>query len=222
MAELILRAEPRTILGKKVKQLRRIGRVPAVVYGPVLSETVSVSVDSREFDRFYLRAGHSTLFTLKWEGGEQPVVIRDVQMHPVRQTPLHVDFFAPNLRVVLTASVPISFTNEPEVTDTILTHNLNEIQVSALPADIPQHVDADLSGLTAAGDSLRAGDIKLPPGVEMITAEDEVVAILSGLAAVEEVEETAADEAAAEAEDGDAAESASESGAESPSEGSES
>jgi len=205
MAELILRAEPRTILGKKVKQLRRVGRVPAVVYGPVLTETVSVSVDAREFDRFYLRAGHSTLFTLKWEGGEQPVVIRDVQMHPVRQTPLHVDFFAPNLRVVLTASVPITFSNEPDVTDTILTHNMTELQVSALPADIPQHVDADLSGLVAAGDSFRAGDIVLPRGVEMITPEDDVVAILSGLAAVEEVEETAAEEAAAESEDGETA-----------------
>lgn len=220
MAELILRAEPRTILGKKVKQLRRVGRVPAVVYGPVLSETVSVSVEAREFDRFYLRAGHSTLFTLKWEGGEQPVVIRDVQMHPVRQVPIHVDFFAPNLRVVLTASVPITFSNEPDVTDTILTHNMTELQVSALPSDIPQHVDADLSGLVAVGDSFRAGDIVLPRGVEMITAEDDVVAILSGLAAVEEVEETAAEEAAAESEDGETADA--DAGSDSSSEGGDS
>ena len=222
MAELILRAEPRTILGKKVKQLRRIGRVPAVVYGPVLSETVSVSVEAREFDRFYLRAGHSTLFTLKWEGGEQPVVIRDVQMHPVRQTPLHVDFFAPNLRVVLTASVPIAFTNEPTVSDSILTHNLNELQVSALPADIPQHVDADLSGLTAAGDSLRAGDIVLPRGVEMITPADEVVAILSGLAAVEEADLTEAEEVAAETDEAEAAASGSEPATDSAGDGGES
>jgi len=200
MAELILRAEPRTILGKKVKQLRRNGRIPAVVYGPVLSETVSVSVDSREFDRFYHRAGHATLFTLKWEGGEQAVVIRDVQMDPVRQIPIHADFFAPNLRVVLTASVPINFHNEPEITDAILTHNLNELQVSALPAEIPQHIEVDLSSMTAVGDSVRAGDVSLPAGVTLITPEDEIIAILSGVAAAEEPEEVeAADEEAAEA-----------------------
>lgn len=214
MAELILRAEPRTILGKKVKQLRRIGRVPAVVYGPVLSETISVSVDAREFDRFYHRAGHATLFTLKWEGGEQAVVIRDVQMDPVKQTPIHADFFAPNLRVVLTASVPINFNNEPEITNAILTHNLNELQVSALPAEIPQHVEVDLSGMTAVGDSVRAGDVTLPTGVTLITPEDEILAILSGVAAAEEPEEVeAADEEAAEAvaEGGAAADAGSES-----------
>ena len=212
MAELILRAEPRTILGKKVKQLRRIGRVPAVVYGPVLSETISVSVDAREFDRFYHRAGHATLFTLKWEGGEQAVVIRDVQMDPVKQIPIHADFFAPNLRVVLTASVPINYHNEPEITDAILTHNLNELQVSALPAEIPQHIEVDLSSMTAVGDSVRAGDVSLPAGVSLITPEDEILAILSGVAAVEEPEEVeAADEEAAEAvaEEGAATESES-------------
>ena len=199
MAELILRAEPRTILGKKVKQLRRNGRIPAVVYGPVLSETISVSVDAREFDRFYHRAGHATLFTLKWEGGEQAVVIRDVQMEPVKQIPIHADFFAPNLRVVLTASVPINFHNEPEVTNAILTHNLNELQVSALPAEIPQHIEVDLSGMTAVGDSVRAGDVSLPGGVTLITPEDEIIAILSGAAAEEEPTEVeAADEEAAE------------------------
>ena len=211
MAELILRAEPRTILGKKVKQLRRNGRIPAVVYGPVLSETVSVSVDSREFDRFYHRAGHATLFTLKWEGGEQAVVIRDVQMDPVRQIPIHADFFAPNLRVVLTASVPINFHNEPEITDAILTHNLNELQVSALPAEIPQHIEVDLSSMTAVGDSVRAGDVSLPAGVTLITPEDEIIAILSGVAAAEEPEEV-------EVSDEEAVEAVAEEGAEADSE----
>lgn len=216
MAELILRAEPRTILGKKVKQLRRIGRVPAVVYGPVLSETISVSVDAREFDRFYHRAGHATLFTLKWEGGEQAVVIRDVQMDPVKQIPIHADFFAPNLLVVLTASVPINYHNEPEITDAILTHNLNELQVSALPAEIPQHIEVDLSSMTAVGDSVRAGDVTLPVGVTLITPEDEILAILSGVAAVEEPEEVeAADEEAAEAVAEDGAAAGAESGADS-------
>ena len=198
MAELILRAEPRTLLGKKVNKLRRAGLVPGVVYGPVLDGTVSVSVNQRDFERFYLRAGHSTLFTLRWDGGEQPVVIREVQLDPVKRTPLHIDFFAPNLRQVLTASVPLTFHNEPSIADTTLTHQLNELQVSALPADIPQHIEVDLSTLAAAGDSVRAGDVSLPRGVELVTPADDIVAILSAAIVVEEPEvEEVAEEAAA-------------------------
>lgn len=215
MAELILRAEPRTVLGKKVNKLRRAGLVPGVVYGPVLDGTVSVSVNAREFERFYLRAGHSTLFTLRWDGGEQPVVIREVQLDPVKRTPLHIDFFAPNLRVVLTASVPLTFHHEPHVADTILTHQLNELQVSALPADIPQHVEVDLSSLETAGDSVRAGDIALPRGVELVTHADEIVAILSAAVVAEEPEvEEVAEEAAAPTDEDqvEAAEAAAEGG----------
>lgn len=215
MAELILRAEPRTVLGKKVNKLRRAGLVPGVVYGPVLDGTVSVSVNAREFDRFYLRAGHSTLFTLRWEGGEQPVVIREVQLDPVKRTPLHIDFFAPNLRVVLTSSVPLTFHHEPNVPNTALTHQLNELQVSALPADIPQHIEVDLSSLEAVGDAVRAGDIPLARGVELITPADDIVAILSAAGVAEELEvEEVAEEAAAPTDEDqvEAAEAAAEGG----------
>src|SRR5262245_35570722 len=92
MADLVLRAEPRTVVGKKVKQLRREGKIPGVVYGPVVEGTIEVSVNRREFDKFFLSAGHSTLFTLEWDGAKQPVFIREVQLEPVRHDPLHIDF----------------------------------------------------------------------------------------------------------------------------------
>lgn len=96
MDELILRAEPRTILGKKVSQLRRAGQVPGVVYGPGVDSTVAVSVDRKEFDRFFHNYGHDTIFTLTWgEGDQRQVQVREVQVHPVKQTSLHVDFYAP-------------------------------------------------------------------------------------------------------------------------------
>ena len=97
--ELVLMAEPREIHGKKVKRLRREGLVPGVVYGPVIDQTISVSVNEREFRKFFMAHGHSTIFTLKWDGGSQPVLIREVQREPVRQDMLHIDFFAPNMRV---------------------------------------------------------------------------------------------------------------------------
>ena len=72
---LILMAEPRTVHGKQVKRLRREGLVPGVVYGPVIDNTISVSVERRVFDKFYMQHGHSTIFKLKWDGGEETVVI---------------------------------------------------------------------------------------------------------------------------------------------------
>lgn len=95
MAEPILMAEPRTALGKKNKALRRTGRIPGVVYGPTVEGTIQVSVDRREFEKFYRLAGTTHRFTLKWEGGSANVIIREVQVDPVRWTPLHVDFFVP-------------------------------------------------------------------------------------------------------------------------------
>lgn len=80
--ELILMAEPRDVHGKKVKRLRREGLIPGVVYGPVVDGTVSVSVNDRDFNKFFMAHGHSTIFTLKWDGGSQPVLVREVQRDP--------------------------------------------------------------------------------------------------------------------------------------------
>src|SRR3954471_1036405 len=97
MANKTFDAQRRTVLGKQVKQMRRDGRVPGIVYGPVVSETVPVSVDKRDFLKFYQATGHSTLFDLRWEDGVESVFIREVQIDPLRREPVHIDFFAPNL-----------------------------------------------------------------------------------------------------------------------------
>jgi large subunit ribosomal protein L25 len=193
----ILRAEPRTILGKQVKQLRRAGKIPGVVYGPVLKETIQVQVERRELERFFRALGYSTMFTLQWEGGEQPVYIREVQMDPVKQAPLHVDFFAPNLRNEMTMSVPLAFHDADVPTGMVLTMNRAELDIRGLPSALPHQLEIDLSGLQAVGDSLRAGDIMLPAGVVLETAADDVVAILSAEAGAEREEAEAATEAEA-------------------------
>jgi large subunit ribosomal protein L25 len=187
MDGLILMAEPRTVVGKKVKQLRRDGLIPGVVYGPGLSAggTVQVAVERREFDRFYLRHGHSTLFTIQWSGGSQQVFIRDVQMEPVKRAALHIDFFAPNLRKELVASVPVVLRQMPDFHQGVLTQVHTEIQVSALPSAIPHEIDVDASSLVNVGDTLRVGDLVLPSGVTVVTSADEVIAMV----AAETVEE---------------------------------
>ena len=203
MDGLILRAEPRTVLGKQVKALRRAGKIPGVVYGPVLKETIQVQVDRRELERLFHRLGYSTMFTLRWEGGEQPVFIREVQMHPVRQAPLHVDFFAPNLRQELSVAVPLHFTGANPPAEAALSTSRTELTLRALPSDLPHQIEVDLSGLQEIGDVLRVGDIRLPSGVTLETGADEVVVLIAAASAPEpapEPEETAA-EAPARGED---------------------
>ena len=201
MSELTLQAQHRTVLGKQVKRLRREGRVPGIVYGPVVSETVAVTVDRREFDRFYRANGHSTLFTLRWEGGEQPVFIREVQEHPVRREPLHVDFFAPNLRRPIKALVPLVLHNPNPQAQGILTELRTEVEVEGLPAALPHQIDADVSGLLAVGDSLRVSDLTMPPGITAVVDGDEVLVHLAA-----ETAETPEEAATFEATDGTPAE----------------
>ncbi|MEA2511042.1 MAG: large subunit ribosomal protein [Thermomicrobiales bacterium] len=214
MDGLILMAEPRTVVGKKVKQLRRVGLVPGVVYGPGLSGggTVQVSVQRRDFERFYMAHGHSTLFTLQWDGGSQQVFIREVQEEPVKRMPLHVDFFSPNLREALIASVQVVLRHADERHAGILTQVRADIEVSALPRDFPQEINADASHLSAVGDALRVSDLTLPPGVTAVTSADEVVAMITPGSVEEPAEGTeGAPEAEAPAGEAGAAEATDES-----------
>ncbi len=200
MDGLILRAEPRTVLGKQVKALRRAGKVPGVVYGPVIEGTIQVQVDRRELERLYQRLGYSTMFTLQWDGGEQPVFIREVQTDPIKQAPLHVDFFAPNLRRELSVAVPLNFHGANPPAEAALTTTHTELTIRGLPAELPHQLDVDLSGLQEVGDILRAGDVPLPAGVTLETAADDVVAQLAAVTVAEvEAEEEAAEEAEPEA-----------------------
>lgn len=197
--ELILMAEPRSVHGKKVKVLRRAGLVPGVVYGPVVEGTHSVSVNSREFYKFFMTHGHSTIFTLKWDGGSQPVLIREVQREPVRQDILHIDFFAPDMNVTLRQHVAVSLVDAVDITGAMLQHTITEIEVEALPAELPSEITIDISGLTEIGQSITVGDLPAIDNVTFVTEADVVIAsIIPAVVAEEETEEGG--EAAEEAE----------------------
>lgn len=184
--ELILMAEPRDVHGKKVKRLRREGLIPGVVYGPVVDGTVSVSVSSRDFNKFFMAHGHSTIFNLKWDGGDQPVLIREVQRDPVRQDVLHVDFFAPNMNVKLRQNVSVSLSGAVDVTGGVLQQILTELEVEALPSDLPSEITVDVSGLEEIGHTISVGDIPAIDKVEFITDAETVIASIVAEAVQEE------------------------------------
>lgn len=199
--ELILMAEPRDVHGKKVKRLRREGLIPGVVYGPVVDGTVSVSVNDRDFNKFFMAHGHSTIFTIKWDGGSQPVLVREVQRDPVRQDILHIDFFAPNMNVKLRQSIAVSLTNQAELTGSMLQQALNEVEVEALPADLPSEITLDVSELLEIGDTLSVSEIPAIENVEIITEAETVIASIVPEAVQEEPEDEEAEEGEEGAED---------------------
>ena len=184
--ELILMAEPRDVHGKKVKKLRREGLLPGVVYGPVVDGTVSVSVNDRDFNKFFMAHGHSTIFNLKWDGGDQPVLVREVQRDPVRQDILHIDFFAPNMNVALRQNVSVSLSGAVDVTGGMLQQALTEIEVEALPSDLPSEITVDVSGLEEIGKSIHVSDIPAIDKVEFITDAETVIASIVAEAVQEE------------------------------------
>jgi large subunit ribosomal protein L25 len=205
MARQQLSAQPRTVLGKKVKKLRREGLVPGVLYGPAVEGVRPLALTAREVERMYAYAGTSTLLDLVVDGGQpQPVLIHAVQHDALRRHLLHIDFLAPDMRVELTVTVPIALVGEAPAVETeggVLTQLVTELQVRCLPDAIPHALEFDLSGLTEVGAQVTAGEIPLPAGVGLVSPEDELVlkVDLPQLAepeAVEEAEETAADEAA--------------------------
>lgn len=215
MANQQFNAQRRTVLGKKVNRLRRDGQVPGIVYGPVVEETVPVSVDRRDFLKFYQANGHSTLFDLSWEDGAHSVFIREVQVDPVRRDPLHIDFFAPNLLRPVRAMVPLVLHNAANTAVAILTEARTDIEVEALPAAIPHQIDVDVSRLEQAGDAIRVGDLELPADVVAVTDADELVAQMESIYQAPEAEEA---EEAAEAEAAAPEAQAAESSAEEPAE----
>jgi len=203
-----LTVEPRSMIGKQSRQLRRQDLVPAVVYGPNI-DPQSIQVPMKELERVYLRAGNITLIDLKVGEGAaaRKVFIHNVQRNPVNHGLIHVDFLEVNLREEMTASVPINLIGEaPAVhrNEGLLLNALDHVQVRALPMDLPPHLDLDITGLEELDQALYVSDLTMPENVTLITSEEELVVKITALP-VEEVEEVEE-----EAEEGEAAEGAAE------------
>jgi len=205
MATMELNAQQRTIVGKKVRKLRRQGLVPAVVYGFGVAKPQSITLISREIERAYVQMGKSAIIRLIVEGSPvRSVLIHDVQFDNTHRYVTHVDFLAPNMNEALTVGVPLALVGEaPAVRneDGILVQDLTEVQVSALPDRIPAALTLDVSHMTEISAQMTAGDIELPEGVTLITPAEDVIVTVSHAQLVAEDEEPAATEEGDETED---------------------
>lgn len=172
MIEVKLTAELRQ--PGKANHTRREGRIPAVVYGHRRSSQ-ALAVDPRDLQQV-LTQGQNTLIRLQAGGSEDTVMIKHLQRHRVNGRISHVDFLAVALDEVLRAKVPVRITGEEAVGahGGIVQHQLREVEVEALPAKVPGHLDLDVSSLLV-GMHKSAGDLSLPEGVALVTDADEVI-----------------------------------------------
>ena len=188
--------QERTVVGKKVKVLRRQGILPATVYGKGVGP-FAVQLEARVFQDLFRKSGRTTLIDLGIPGqGEFSAFIHGMQRHPVSRQIIHVDFHAVDLKTNVTVVVPIHLIGTSPLVargDAILNQSLNSISVTALPTDIPSSIDYDISDLDSFDKSVYVRDLQLPENVSIASDVDELIANLSQprQEEVEEVEEGA-------------------------------
>ena len=173
-----LNAEPRVIMGRKVRSLRQTGFVPAVLYGKG-QESISLQVPAKLFTKTLKEAGESTLVYLNVAGKSYPTIIHDVARDAGSDEIIHADFYKVNLSEKIKTKVPVVFEGEsPAVKDAkgIFVRNVNEIEVEALPQDLPHEITIDISILKNFGDQILLKDIKLGSKIEVQGNLDEIVA----------------------------------------------
>lgn len=203
MKAVPLLAQERKVAGKKVKKLREEGKIPATVYGKDFASRV-LAVDLREFRKVWAQVGETGLVDLNINGKTTPVLVADVQKHPVNHQILHVQFHAVKLTDKIKAHAPVELTGEsPKVAsgEGLLLQILQEVEVESLPADLPEKIVADVSSLTEIGQQLAVGDLLRIPGVEILTPAEEIVVKLVSAVSQEtqkETEEVAKEEAGSE------------------------
>ena len=212
MAGFQLRAEPRSIVGKKVRFLRRQGIVPGNIYGNAASSAIQVS--ARDLESTIRRAGRSALVTLDIAGGEPATVLmKEWQRHPFKGDLLHVDFFRVLMTETLKLDVPIRLIGEaPAVKQTggMILQSQATLSVECLPGDIPDVIEADVSGLEEIDASIYVRDLAIPAGVTVLTDGDELVVRIMAPTVQAETDESAEVETVATAEGGSASDESAE------------
>jgi large subunit ribosomal protein L25 len=193
MTELI--AQKREILGRKVKHIRKEGLIPAELYGHGV-ENMHLSLPEDSFGEVYKDAGEHSIVNIVVDGKSLPVLINNVQKHPITQNVLSVDLHKVRMDEKVKAHVPLSFEGEsPAVEDLggVMVKPMSEIEVDALPADIPDGITVDISGLTEFDQSIYVKDLDSTGKFEFAADPDAVVVSVSA-PREEEIEEVPEEE----------------------------
>lgn len=185
-----LNADMRTVLGSKVKALRNSGFIPAVLYGKG-QEALSLQVSIKEFHKVLKEAGESTLVYINVGGKSYPTIIHDVAIDPVKDGIIHADFYKVSLTDKIKTKVPVVFVGEsPAVKDLagIFVRNLNELEVEALPQNLPHEITVDISSLKNFRDQVLVKDLNLGTDVKIEADSETIIATVQEPKSQEELD----------------------------------
>ncbi len=195
-----LSVSKRTVLGKEVRKMRREGLMPANIYGADF-ESTAIQLPLKDFKSVFAIAKETGLVDVELDGKIIPVLIKNVQIDPSTDEPLHTDFHKVNLKEKISAKIPVEAVGEPKaVTDKIglLEQPVMEVEVEALPTDLPEKIEVNVENLAAVDEQVLVSDLSVPAGVEVLTDSAQVVFKIGELITKEMEEQMAADEAATE------------------------
>lgn len=187
---LTLKSKLRTEVGRDAQELRKIGFVPAVLYGPGIGNK-NLAVDTKEFVKLFRQSGKSSLISLAVEGEKSNfmVLINDIDTDPVTGNVIHADLYQPDLTKEIEAEVPLVFEGESLAVKDLggtLVKNISNITVKALPADLPREIKVDISRLNTFEDVILVKDLVIGGKVELLKNPDEIVALAAPVQKVEE------------------------------------
>ena len=183
-----LSAKIRKTTGKEVRNLREKGFIPAVLYGPKV-KNISLEVDGKAFEKVYHEAGESSLISLDVEKKKFLVLIYAVELDPISQKAIHIDFYQPKLDEEITAKIPLVFEGEAPAVKELggtFVRNIHEIEVRALPQNLPHEIRINIDKLKTFEDSILVKDLIVPKEVRILKDPEETVAFVAEPEKVEE------------------------------------
>lgn len=180
MDEILLTAQPRTVIGKQVGAMRRTGTIPAVLYGRHLDKPLTLQVDEKNLKIVVAKAGRNRLIKLTVDTGSPRLVLtREVQRNSISGRIVHVDFQEVAMNEKIMTAVPLVLVGtSPAVTrgEGLLIHGINTVQLRMLPSDLIPQVEVDVTTLESLNQSLFVKDLKLGDKIEVMTPGDEMLA----------------------------------------------
>lgn len=190
MESLILKATMRATLGKRSKQVRNAGQLPAVIYGHGAAAR-AISVSAPEFRKVFAKAGSSSLVDVKVDSdAPAKALIQEVQLHHLTLQPIHVDFHQVRMDEELHARVPLKFTGETAAVKELggtFVKTMDAVEVECLPADLPHEIEVDVSTLKTFDDAITVADLKLPQGVKVLDDTRQTIATVEAPLTEEEL-----------------------------------
>lgn len=196
-----LAVEKRKVVGKKIKKLRKEGILPLNIYGKGV-KSQALQAPYKDFEKVYKEAGVTGIIDVAVDGEVRPSLIHNVQQDYYKHTLLHADFFQVNLKEKVKTMVKIITIGEPKAVSEklgLLMQTLSEVEVEALPTDLPDKIEVNVEPLAVLDAQITVGEIKAPSGVTILTDASQVVAKIGSLISKEAAEQAAAEAAAAEA-----------------------